>query len=72
MEDRKESDYLFITKKCDETTIMITLDADEWEVYYKKPHYPFIYAFGLPSDHLPNDVFTIAEANTAEYSDLFD
>lgn len=72
MEARKDNTGLFITKKCGETTIGIFLDADDWEVYYKKPQYPFIYAFGLQSDHLPDDVFEIAEANIDGYTDLFD
>jgi hypothetical protein len=67
-----ENAGMFITKKHGDATIMIYLDADAWEVYYKKPGYSFIYAFGLPSDHLPDDVFEIAAANIDNYSDLFD
>jgi len=67
-----ENAGLFITKKHGETTIMICMDADSWEVYYKKPGYPFIFAFGVPSDHLPDDVFEMAIANMDDYSDLFD
>ena len=60
------------TKKVNETTIMIHCEnGEEWEVYYKKPQYPFLFAFGIVEESTLDEAFEIAEANIDEYQDLF-
>lgn len=52
--------------------IMLMRDYDKsWEVYYRKPHYPFIYAFGLPDYEKLEMAKMIAEGCANEYMDLF-
>ena len=68
----KTFDWAFYTTKCDGTTIMVCFVEDEgWEIYYKRPMYPFMFAFGLPEVHTITEVFDIAKANIVHYEDLF-
>lgn len=69
---RKEEVYMM---DCDETTIMIIgiSDNDEWEIYYRRPHYAFQYVFGLPYwKHNIGEAFEIAMSNIKQYRHIFD
>ena len=63
--------WSFYTKVCDETTIMACRTDDCWEVYYKRTDFPFMFAFGLPTVHTIEEVFSIAEGNIDNYDDMF-
>ena len=63
---------MIIVKTIDERKIMVYRDVDSWEVYYKKPGFPFEYAFGLTLDEELQTVFEIAEANIDDYDYLFE
>ena len=43
----------------------------EWEVYYKRPEYPYVYAFGIPACS-PASAFDVALRNVDEYNYLFE
>ena len=43
-----------------------------WEVYYRKPDYPFMFAFGLDAGLLSEEVLDIAIKNIDNYADMFD
>ena len=52
--------------------IMVMRDDDKsWSVYYKKPYYPFISAFGLPDYENLETVKEIAINNAPFYDCLF-
>lgn len=64
------------TNKVGDTTIMVhySVDDETWDVYYKRPGYPFLYAFGLAywRADCTDDMFEIAEANIPQYEHLFE
>ena len=62
---------LIYTKKCGETTIVVARSDDCWDVYYTKPMFPFVFAFGLPLVHSLDEVFLVAEGNIENYTNLF-
>lgn len=51
--------------------IMAIFTGNDWEIYYKKTGYPFMYAFGLPAKQHTSDVFNLAEENLDNYMDMF-
>lgn len=59
-------------KTVGETDIIAIFNKDGWSVYYQKPEYPMIYAFGLPNHHHTADVMMIAEENIDDFADLFE
>lgn len=67
--------WSFYTKECNGTTIMACYveegDSAVWEIYYKRPKCPFMFAFGLAPVHKIDDVFSIAGAGIPEYENLF-
>lgn len=54
----------FVCRKYGDTTVglLINVMGNEWEVYLRRPHYPFMYAFGCPLEEYIGDVFETAEA----------
>lgn len=63
----------FYLMECDGTTIAITYwEGEGWEVYYKRPMFPLMFAFGLPAVHTAAEVFDIAAANIHQYEDMFE
>ena len=60
------------TQVVGDTTIMIYCEGDEWDVYYKKPMYPFLFAFGITEEMTLDDMFELAKANIDQYQDMFD
>ena len=59
------------------TNIMILATGETFDIYYQKPGYPYIFAFGLPytqgkmQTHY-SDAIDIACANVENYECLFD
>lgn len=69
MDYRTETIY---TQECNGTTIMVYREKGEyWEVYFKRPGFSFMMAFGLPLIHTVAEVFQIARANLPDYEDMF-
>lgn len=59
----------------DDVEIMVFRNADlEWDVYYRKEHYPFIFAFGVEYWRDLEEVMEIAigNVNTPNCKVLFD
>ena len=60
----------------DDVTIMAYFTKgckhDCWEVYYRKPDFPFMFAFGLPDGYLSEEVMDIAVKNIWQYQWMFD
>ena len=75
MASHKVFNWSFNTKVCGDTIIMICIVDEEgeeqWEIYYKRPHYPFMFAFGLPYVYKTQEVLKIAEENIDSYADMF-
>ena len=44
---------------------------DCWEVYYSRPDFPFLFAFGLPKNLTVDGVLKIGAANIENYTNLF-
>ena len=51
------------TDKCKDIEIMICKRDDEWEVYYRKTHYAWMFGFGLPCTFSLDNAFGIAKEN---------
>lgn len=57
------------TKQCNNVTILITRERDfygtiVWDVYYKKPRFPYTFAFGLPAaSYSLDDACRVADEN---------
>lgn len=65
--------WSFYVTQHEETTVMACYVEDEaWEIYYKRPGFPFMNAFGLPTTEPIDNVFRIAIANISEYDDMFE
>ena len=62
----------FYTEECKDVTIGICPAKDCFEVYYRKPHYAFRFAFGIPYESGLDETLALAKANIENYSDLFD
>ena len=50
--------------------IMDEPSGDGWEVYYRAPGYPFIFAFGLPKVHTFFDAIQVAKCNAERYAEV--
>ena len=70
----KAQEMFFSTEQVGDTTIMIMLDVNEgWEVYYRKPGYPFLFAFGFAQTYQSAaDVMRLAINGINDYQDLFE
>ena len=53
------------------TTVMVYYESEDnsYEVYYKRPHYPYMFAFGLPATECLSDVFVIADDNIKNFEE---
>ena len=60
------------TESCEDLTIMLYPAEDSIEVYYRKPGYAFMFAFGLSKGLTTSDVMEIAKKAAYAYSDMFD
>ena len=47
-------------------------DGEGWEVYYKRPNFPWLFAFGLPTVHNFEEVFGMADGILHMYENYFD
>lgn len=60
--------WAFYSRKLGDNTIMVhRAEGEGWDVYYKRPEFPFVFAFGLPLVHKIDEVFDIAESNIDNY-----
>lgn len=63
----------FMSFKHNDTTILVCFSEDsEWEIYYRKPQFPYIFAFGLPKHMTTTDAVEVARENVDNYADLFE
>ena len=70
---KQETIYTMECSRVEGLTAMIHFVPGEgWDVYYKKPGYPFVYAFGLPAVHTSAQAFDVAQLNADRFLDLFD
>lgn len=53
------------------TTVMVYYDTSNHsvDVYYKRPQYPFMFAFGLSAIVSLDDAFIIADDNIKDYEE---
>ena len=68
-----EMKHLYYRKGKDGITDVYVFYAihEGWEVYYKRPGFPMMFAFGLPFVHAVSDVFVIADSNINQYEEMF-